>query len=127
VVKQYEAIWREQWLQLDARDRKTELRLPLDYNRQFGHFASEELRTGTVLRVSPRRNLADDLQGIEEARLPYPVKLQELGRVYSDCLSRPQSIAELVASGNEATLNATTWLWKKAYLEEAPKEDAEKV
>lgn len=124
VVKQYEALWKEQWRQLDARDGKSGLRLPLNYNRQFGHFASEPLQRMTVLRASPRRNLADDLQGIEEPRLPYPVKLRELERVYAACLSRPQSIAELIAAGNEATLNAATWLWKKAYLEEVPKQDA---
>lgn len=124
VAKQYEVLWREQWQQLDALDRRTDLRPPLDYNRQFGHFAAEQLQRNTILRLSPRRNLADDLQDIEEARLPYPVKRYELERVYAACLTRPQSIAELVASGGEATVNATTWLWKKAYLEEVPKDDA---
>lgn len=123
VVKQYQALWTEQWRQLDACDRKTGQRLPLNYNRQFGHFAAEPLQRRTVLRPGSQRSLPDDLQAINETRLPYPVKLQELERVFSACQSRPQSIAELSASGNEATVNAVTWLWKKAYLEEAPKEN----
>lgn len=118
VVRQYEALWTEQWRQLDSRDGKTELHPPLNYNRQFGHFASDHLQRSTVLRASPHRNLADDLQNIDEARLPYPVKAQELERVYASCLSRPRSISELMDSGNEATVNAATWLWKKAYLED---------
>ena len=126
VVKQYEALWTEQWRQLDARDRRTGLRLPLDYNRQFGHFAAEPLRRSTVLRPSPRRSLADDLRTIDETRLPYPVKLQELEVVFDACSSRPRSIAELAAAGNGATINAATWLWKKAYLEEATEEIARK-
>lgn len=118
VVKLYEALWTEQWRQLDASGRRTELRLPLDYNRQFGHFASEHLQGGTVLRPSPHRDFVGDIQNIEELRLPHPVKLPELERVYNACSACPRSIGALAESGNDETVNATTWLWKKGYLEE---------
>jgi glycosyltransferase involved in cell wall biosynthesis len=118
VIRQYEELWKEQWQQLERRDRKMTSRLPLNYNRQFGHFAATSLNSATVLRHSPHRDFTADLQHIDESRLPYPVKIQELQRVFSELQLRPRSVAELAAVGNEATANAITWLWKKGFLEE---------
>lgn len=120
VIGQYEELWKEQWQQLDGRDRKTAFRLPLNYNRQFGHFATMSLQRATMLRPSPHRDFGADVQHIDETRLPYPVKIQELQRVFSALQLRPQSVEELTALGYEAALNAATWLWKKGYLQEIP-------
>ncbi|HZI87995.1 MAG TPA: glycosyltransferase family 4 protein [Pyrinomonadaceae bacterium] len=116
VVKQYEEVWREQWLQLDRIDRRTELHLPLNYNKQFGHFATRFLDGEVVLKASAHRS-SEGAFSIGDNGLPYAVKLEDIQQVISQCQVRPRSISELSASGNSSILNAATWLWKKGYLE----------
>lgn len=116
VIKQYEGLWREQWRQLDHIHRKSEFRLPLNYDRQFGPFATMFLQGEMVLKTSVHRSSPSE---IEKATLAHPTKSLEMQRVISECSLRPQSVKELLESGNETTLNVVTWLWKKGYLESA--------
>lgn len=117
VVKLYEEVWREQWLQLNRLERRTELHLPLNYNKEFGHFASTFLASEMMLRASAHRCSNGAASDLGAAGLPYSTQLTELQRIITQCQLRPRSIAELSGSGDNTTLNAVAWLWKKGYLE----------
>lgn len=117
VIAQYEELWREQWQQLERREGKTGLASPLNYNKQFGHFASTFLDPQAFMRPAANRNGATAGSQLQSVILPYPIRLSEAQRVVNQCLERPKSIAELSKSGDDTTLNVIAWLWKKGYLE----------
>jgi D-inositol-3-phosphate glycosyltransferase len=116
VIKQYENLWRRQWLELDRRERRIQLHLPLNYNKEFGHFATTFLDREVALKTTEYTSSASEFDGVV---FPYPIRLIEVQRVIARCQTEPQSIAELARSGDETTLNVVTWLWKKGYLEGA--------
>jgi glycosyltransferase involved in cell wall biosynthesis len=119
VIKLYQELWEEQWRQINSRSQKVDCGLPLNYNKQFGHFATTFLQKSMVFRASPHRDAFGDIQDIAGRKIPYPIESQEVRRVISQCRTQPQSVEELLTSGNETTMSAVTWLWKKGYLEPA--------
>src|SRR5262249_38655955 len=124
VIHRYEDLWREQWRQLDSINRKCEAGLPLNYNRQFGHFATAFLEAETLLDLSARTGLSGAISNLKSRALPPLVQIDEVQRVIEQCGRRPQMVKELVASGDATTLNTVTWLWKKGYLETRRVNDA---
>jgi len=117
VVKQYEEVWRKQWLEMDRLGRKNESCLPLNYDRQFGHFATASLQNDMKVRTSEQWHSASYSNDLDQAGLAHPTRIQEMRRVVRECSLRPQSIEELINSGDETTSNVVAWLWKKGYLE----------
>jgi glycosyltransferase involved in cell wall biosynthesis len=116
VMAQYEELWREQWSVLQHSSKIKEWCSPVNYNKQFGHFATMFMQEDTLLRSSPHRSLVRGLDA-NKTRIPNFAGIQELERVVFECRGRARSIGELLASGTDATLTAVAWLWKKGYLE----------
>ena len=116
VMARYKELWREQWSVLQHSSKVKKWISPVNYNKQFGHFATMFMQEDTLLRSSSDRCLTSGLDP-KKARIPNFAGIEELKRIVSYCRPEPRSIEELLASGNDATQSAVAWLWKKGYLE----------
>lgn len=117
VIKQYEELWKHQWGQLDSIKRRVDWYPPMNFEKQFGHFATAFLNDRTVFKASAIRRLPDCVDTIDSTRIPNHIDIEEAQRVKSHCELGAHTLKELVQKGNGTTRSAVTWLWKKGYIE----------
>lgn len=119
VIQQYQELWREQWAKRETLLSTRTWQTPLNFRKQFGHFASGNVDEGTVLKAA--EGLAPGPSGrqsyLDPSRVPYPLETREVQKVLSQCQHAPQSLESLMRQGSEMTASAAIWLWKKGYLE----------
>lgn len=120
IIEKYKELWTEQIQIAKGQQKACGPPASLDFNRMFGHYASNRIGFSTAVRCSEiGRSLAtrkNHTSAAFESAGFNDEFLTEVFRILDSC-TRPTTVQAIVAEGSSYSYEAVVWLLKKGFCE----------